>query len=549
MAFVQAMNDSLKKVGINGADVYTEDGVGDYRVTLFTMLNRDLEELYLKKHIDCIFSLNDPIIFRDLFVMAFQTRDIRGGKGEKKLFYNFIKYLYEYDSDTTLRLLSLVPEYGCWRDLWELVKIVPDFEFEIIKIVNKTFKNDMEYYNKNEYNKMTLLAKWLPREGSRYSELAKVFANNLYDFKSMRKRIVQYRKDVSLLNKALKTVEIYMCDKSWYDIKPESVPGRCLKLHTKAFLNEPNTKMMKKTYSLLRYPDDMDRMLCREHFLDFIENMKKGKVKAHGANVVMPHELVNSFISMRRFITKSEEEKDIIQGQWNSIREETMKLGGLNKCIPMCDFSGSMNGIPKLISLSLGILISEINHDAFKDYILTFDSTPVWHSFKGCSTLENKLKVIDNFLGHGLNTNFYKACMFILDKMIEYKVPVGEEPEDLIVLTDMGFDGANNSNEIWESQLEKIQNEFKIAGEKIWGEGNGWKVPRIVIWNLRAEYKDFHATAHQEGVVQLSGWSPSMLKALQTNGVKVMTPYEGMRYILDDSRYEPIRHIFNNIYF
>ena len=38
MAFVAAMNSpALTKTGVNGADVYTEEGVGDYRVTLFTM--------------------------------------------------------------------------------------------------------------------------------------------------------------------------------------------------------------------------------------------------------------------------------------------------------------------------------------------------------------------------------------------------------------------------------------------------------------------------------------------------------------------------------
>ena len=47
MAFVQAMT----KLGINGADVYDEEGVGDYRVTLFTMLNRGLEETYIQDNV------------------------------------------------------------------------------------------------------------------------------------------------------------------------------------------------------------------------------------------------------------------------------------------------------------------------------------------------------------------------------------------------------------------------------------------------------------------------------------------------------------------
>ena len=69
----------------------------------------------------------------------------------------------------------------------------------------------------------------------------------------------------------------------------------------------------------------------------------------------------------------------------------------------------------------------------------------------------------------------------------------------------------------------------------------GYVPPRIVLWNLRAAYKDFHAQAHDTGVVVLSGWSPSLLKAISTNGVQVKTPYEGMREILDAPRYDRVR--------
>jgi hypothetical protein len=218
----------------------------------------------------------------------------------------------------------------------------------------------------------------------------------------------------------------------------------------------------------------------------------------------------------------------------------------------MCDFSGSMNGLPKLISLALGILISEINHSDFKDHILTFDETPRWYSFSGKRTLKEKLNSIRSDLAQGLNTDFFKACMLILQKMKQHKVPVGEEPEDLIVLTDMGFDAASNAtrgnNNSWQGQIEYIQKEFKKVGEEVWGDGNGWKVPRIVIWNLSAKYKDFHATANQEGVVELSGWSPSILRAIQEKGIKVSTPYEGMRSILDNQRYNAVRKVWNSVH-
>jgi hypothetical protein len=544
MAFVQAMSAPTVKVGVNGADVYTEEGVGDYRVSLFTMLNRGLSGAYIQEYVTKIFNRGMEEEMCDMFVMAFQTRDIRGGKGERKLFYDFIMALYKHDKKMVQRVISLIPEYGCWRDMWELLKYIPDIKEYIFDIVIKTFEKDLAKHKAGNYN-LSLLAKWLPREKSKmYIGIAYMIANRIYaDIASEHKRIIKYRKDVSMLNKTLKTVEINMCSKSWQEIKPDAVPGRCLKIHTKAFLNE----RLRAKEGELRYPDDEDRLLCRVNFQDFIQGLSTGKKKAHGANVVMPHELVVKALNCYT----SQDELAINQGQWESIRDETLKLGGLGKSLPMCDFSGSMSGLPKLISLALGVLVSEINHKSFRDHILTFDSEPKWHSFSGKKTLKEKLDSISYDLGQGTSTNFFKACMCILDKMKEYRVPVGEEPEDLIVLTDMGFDQTSktyNCSDKWTTQLELIRNKFREASNQVWGAGASWKVPRIVIWNLSAKYADFHAKADQEGVVQLSGWSPSMLSALQKGGVQLMTPYQGLRTVLDDERYDAIRNLWNQLH-
>lgn len=540
MAFVQAMN-SLK-LGVNGADVYTETGVGDDRVSLFTMLNRGLEADYIQQHVHTIHAKHDAKWMQDLWVMAFQTRDIRGGKGERKLFYELIEALYQVNPVETEKMLSLVPEYGCWRDLWEIWQRIPALESAILELVHHTYMKSVNYMRLGPSSEMGLLAKWLPREKSKtFPGLAKKIAQHIYRSELVpNKQMMYYRTMCSEMNRALKTVEVNMCGKTWAKILPEAVPGRCLKIHDAAFLNEP-TKKQKASGDELRFPDDEDRMECRAHFQEFVEGLKAGTKKAHGANVVLPHELV---VKTEDYTTSSDQHI-IIQAQWDAIREETVKGGGLGKSVAMCDFSGSMNGTPMEISKALGILISEITHPAFRDHILTFDATPQWHSFVGKKTLKAKLASIKG-CGQGLNTDFYKACQCIITRMVQNKVPVGEEPDDLIVITDMGFDAASSQRSssstlsAWETQLVRIRREFQEAGESLWGNSCGWKPPRIVIWNVRAEYKDFHAKADEEGVVQLSGWAPSMLKALQT-GVKVQTPYEGMRCILDDSRYDAVR--------
>ena len=543
MAFVQAMNT---KQGINGADVYTE--TGDERVTLFTMLNRHLDAEYINDHVEAIYLFKEKIL--DLWVMTFQTRDIRGGKGERQLFYELFAALHRVDPVMTEKMLSLIPEYGCWRDLWTLWEKVPALERAILAMVRSAYMNDLRHYRLDEPRKMSLLAKWLPREKSKtFVGQARKIAKALFPDASDRAQMIQYRMMVSAMNRDLKTVEVKMCGKAWKTIEPEAVPGRCMKICDKAFLNEPNAKCAKNALEL-RFPDDADRMACRTNFQAFLEEVKAGKKKVHGANVVMPHELVVKVNDH----TLTVDQKVLLQGQWDSIREETLKAGGLGKAVAMCDFSGSMSGTPMEVSLALGILISEITHPAFRDHILTFDAVPKWHSFVRMKTLHDKVKSLRG-CGQGLNTDFYAACMQILQRMIKGKVPVGEEPEDLIVITDMGFDAAASSkiyaygsqrpSSEWETQITRIRREFQEEGEKLWGKSQGWKPPRIIIWNVRAEFKDFHAKADQEGVVQLSGWSPSILKALQ-KGVEVQTPYEGMRSILDDERYDLVRTRFSS---
>lgn len=528
MAFVQAMNASDTKIGVNGAATYTEEGVGDRRVTLFTMLNRGLEEEYIKENIYKCIEQNDPAVLHDLWVMAFQTRDVRGGKGERQLFYQMFQALHQMDSERATRMVPLIPTYGCWRDLWEIGKRIPELEATILQHTQEVYIRNMDCVRKGE--PIDLLGKWLPREKSKtYPGWAQKIATCVYyNVASLNTRMRFYRLNCSEMNRALKTVEVNMCGKTWAAIEPEAVPGRCLKIHDAAFLN-----VRTKDHNTIRYPNDGDRMTCRAHFQDFTKGLQEGTKKAHGANVVLPHELVVKLETDRL----TSEQEIILQAQWDSVKEETIQAGGLGKTVAMCDFSGSMSGIPLEISKALGILISECTHPAFRDYIMTFDSTPHWHSFKGKKTLKEKVESLTN-CGIGLSTDFYKACKCIISRMVQHNVPVGEEPDDLLVITDMGFDAAATTNSssstqsAWETQLTRIRREFQSAG--------GWKPPRIVIWNVRAAFKDFHATADQEGVVQISGWSPSILKALQ-KGVQVQTPYEGMRSVLDDERYDLVR--------
>jgi len=227
-----------------------------------------------------------------------------------------------------------------------------------------------------------------------------------------------------------------------------------------------------------------------------------------------------------------EDVDSVIQAQWEAIRAKTAAEGGLGKSLFLCDFSGSMSGEPLEVSLAMGILGSELADPAFRNCILTFDAEPKWHQFPEGQTLRRK---IDSMYGkgQGLNTNFLAACALVLEKLVEHKVAQADAPTHLIVVTDMGFDAANKEGP-WKTQFQSIRADF---------QAQGYEPPLIVCWNVSSAYTDAHAKAHEIGVVQLSGWSPSVLKAIQT-GLTVQpveTPYQGLRVLLDDTRYDKVR--------
>jgi hypothetical protein len=400
-----------------------------------------------------------------------------------------------------------------------------------------------------------LLAKHAPRE---HNAKDKVLATSLsrQHFPGDSKAQMKWRQLLSSLNKRLQTVEIAMCSKNFASIDPAKVPGRALKLYTKGFLNQP----VKGKHGRKVPSTELDRITAAQNFTDHFALAAKGRAKVNGANTVYPHELVakvlqNFGTTYPPDLEAQKADRDAVEAQWLAIVKPIKALGTLSKTLPMCDFSGSMGGDPMHVSMALGLLIAECNTGVFKDHMLTFDSTPKLHKFTATTFVERVNEV--RHLAQGLSTDFQAAYNLVLNKMKTLQVPVGQEPKDLIVLTDMGWDAACGANQqsaytqnkymeatktkAVETHPQIARRAFKLAGEQLFGDGNGWKAPRIVIWNLRAEFKDFHATSTEEGVVQVSGWSPSLLKVLMTKGADALTPQAMLRAQLDDERYDPVR--------
>lgn len=578
----------MASVGVKGSDVYTADDVENPLVALSVLLTRGVNanvvQTAVHTIIDSLSAYSANPVIEDLLVLAFQTRDIRGGKGERDASAHMFDALLNniHTCDLTLDLLDLVPEYGCWRDL--LMNKSYHSIRRILAIVEKQFAADEAALAAGK--PVSLLAKWMPREGQVGAELlaSRLLKPTTSESIPRNSRMRLYRKRVAALNRAINTVEIKMCARQWDAIEPAKVPGRAMKKYTKAFLNELGTtrKGQKVASGALRHPSDQVRMLCREHFQAYFAKAATGEVKAKGADTIFPHEVVKKACELLetdhgegcaccyRQGDPAQDEKNMLRGVWKSMVEEAKAGGGLGRSLAMCDFSGSMrcsdsNGdTPFWVSMAIGLLISEVTTQEFKNTFLTFDSTPQMHVLAE-GDLFQKLNSIDhNSISQGTSTDFQKAMDLVLAQLKAKRVKAGEEPENLIVLTDMAWDQAcgsdtqspytghfyrhNVKTAPWQTHIEMIRESFKRAGEDMWGEGNGWKMPRIVIWNIAATCQDFHAKADTEGVVMLSGWSPSMFKVLQKDGVTVQTPLAALRAQIDVERYLAVRQRVRKFY-
>lgn len=241
-----------------------------------------------------------------LYKIIGRTRDIISGKGEYNLSYMMIwtwsKYfphlaraafqLFVMDPhDYYLNFTSLVP-YGSWKDVKYFCKYVLDnggtMEHTLIKSciegINSTLRIDDALYNstseEDRDKKLTLVAKWIPRENKKFGFLYNALAfnyfkeffitahNDLSRKKAEKKCKTNYRMLCSKLNRHLDTVQIKQTSKNWESIDHSKTTSCTRTKQHKAFLNQTSTE------GEIRY-DDPDRIKCADNLREHLKSMKK----------------------------------------------------------------------------------------------------------------------------------------------------------------------------------------------------------------------------------------------------------------------------------
>jgi hypothetical protein len=562
---------------VKGSDVYTSAGVGDARVALSTQLVRGADAASIAAQVKALLSSGSNQMITDAIVMAFHARDVRGGKGERRIFYEMLRAVHEVNPSLAESVLSLVPEYGSWGDIFTLATKIPGLKKAVLNEAGMQLTVDEIKVDLSGNAPISLVAKWAPREGKGGDVLARDFAHHLFSTPTPGKGVkhssimTAYRKRLAKLNAYLKTVETYECAGRWDEIEPKRVPARARELKKAAYLNEP-VRHPKGLEPTLRHPSDEKRMACREHFQAFFAAAAKGEVKISGADTLYPHELVRKAWRLLETDTMTADDANSLNAVWDQMVAKasgsaTGSGGGLGSSLFMCDFSGSMmmatpgNDDPYFVSLAMGLLGSAAAAGSFQGRFLTFDSKPQWCVLpRQATTLTEQLAYLhkNRQLGQGMSTDFQAAGEEIIRQLKADRAPAGAAPKNLIVVTDMGFDQACSSSQAsrytgntyrhnvqtapQQTHAQMLREAFRRASEDVHGDPDAWPAPRIVIWNVAAQYSSNHqARADEEGVLTLSGWSPSLFQVLCEEGPRAITPLEVLRLQLDAPRYDAVR--------
>lgn len=447
---------------------------------------------------------------------VFHLRDCRGGKGERKQFYECIRWLIGNGaSEHVKKNLEHVPFYGTYKDLLLCVADT-ELEFDALKFYARTLMEDIDTLNTALANKnvntcghanvtTTLAAKWAPTEGGSLDREHK-FAKKLCglmrtQFTPKTVKICNLRDYRTKLTVPLRThtdvVERHMCSMDWSGIKFDTVPSVAMKLYRKAF--EKHEEMRFKKY---------------------LEDVKSGKAKIN-ASQVFPHQLVKHYMKGGTY-------DEVIELQWKEIvrtARNAFSKTGLN-AFPLVDVSGSMSGEPMEVAIALGLLLSEIATAPWVGAMLTFQERPDIFRVDTSLSLKEKVEKIKRAPWGG-NTNLAAAFDKMLDLAVMFKIPKNNMPKTLYIFSDMQFDEASPSNS--RTNFQEIERKFSRAG---------YTRPNVVFWNLRGNTVDFPVEQHVPRCALVSGFSQSLLNLFLKG--EIVSPYAVMLEALMSPRYERI---------
>lgn len=423
---------------------------------VFSMLSRYNSDEEIIRLFNNALNENECLALANLLYIL----DIRGGKGERRIFKTIFKDLCINHTTLALRILPFISELGRYDYILEGINT--PIENTVIYLIKKQLEMDINSTNPS------LLAKWLPshRTHNTNSKMAKRIIKGLNITEK------EYRKKLSLLRNKLNIVEKNLTEKTYENIDFSKVP-------TKAMLKYTNTYMIK----------------IKDKYNEYKEQVKKreNKINTEG---LFAYEII------KKILYQTDIDDELYDLMWNN-QKDVLKGCNTNVLV-MADTSGSMTcyeGIPLATSVGLALYAAERNTGIFKNHFITFSDKPYLCEIKG-KTIKDKVRNIPTIVA---NTNIDAAFELILKTAKKNKIKQEELPSHLLIISDMEFDRGvySKSGTNFDGWKQAFKNE-------------GYKLPIIIFWNVAGNTKGVPVTKFDNDVALISGFSTNILENLLT---------------------------------
>ena len=493
------------------------------------------------------------------FAQILQARDVRQGKQEKTVARGNLYFLRNIllrlgHTDEYLLALQIFVRHGCWQDVNHLataaMSIGPSTGRPLPEVVffANQLRRDLEQLDALSQSEgkpvpmadeepeptqgyVSLAAKWAPTT-KRFRAVARAIARLL--FPQHKAPDAMYRKGISRLRTHLVVLEKRLCD-------PD------LDYSTLDLAKDFTSRSMRKYRRLLRQK-------CPKKMEDFLDRVKQaresGSKKGPKVKVVglQPVEVIQQIMGLEYGPRMHDSEVALLEEQWQGIllkikrdclsgksptpltperNEESKKsdsdmagttaeepvVHAIESSLAMVDVSGSMEGKPMEVAISLGLIISELNQGIFHSMMIPFHENPSWFKVKGAS-LEERVNNVKK-MEWGGSTNLYKAFEMVVDRVMLQPEDARQDavPHTMYIFSDMQFNTAlvqnRSSRATYSTLYQQVKRELF--------EPNGLTAPQIVFWNVRGSLT-FPEAGDTPGVVLLSGYSANLLKSVLSLG-------------------------------
>ena len=442
---------------------YTENGAVDYFTTgsecldLFSVIGaiRNREENRIWDHFAGALAEDADTAMKILFY----ARDIREGLGERHVFRVILRRLAFNATESVLKNLELVPEFGRYDDL--LCLLDTPASDGVKKFLHTQLLKDLDALEKD--GNVSLLGKWLPSINASNRQAVQ-YAVRLA--RSFRMKYADYRRALSALRARIKIIENNLREKD-YSFDYGTQPSKAMLKYRGAFFKND-----------------------RQRYDEYLDKVSKGTASIN-TGTLMPYELV--------------------------------RRCGFPGHVLDAEMRKSLN--VHTVAQSLAIYFAERNTGAFAGHFITFSNQPRLVEIKG-SDLKERVDYCHRF-DECANTDLKKVFELILAAALRGKVKQKDLPSTVFVISDMEFDRITDNSDA---------TCFEYAGKLF--EQNGYRLPKVVFWNVDARGKHQPVTENQQGVVLVSGCTARIFQ--QVAGGKA-DPLDYMLEVIGSPRYAAVK--------